>query len=458
MMTSVVSRLRSEVFWALRAFKAFHYSLIAPAILPKNGCQLIAAGNLQSLLKLSLRIVLAVENESDSVVETTAHLIRSARIVLADDDPIMRELARERLLDAGHSVRVASDGAEAFAILDAEGADLVISDLDMPNLDGFGLTRRIRAAPRLVDVPVIVITASDSGQAVDEAFAAGATSFLAKPINWTLFNHSVRFVLRASEDRRALRDARDLAEAGAKFKDGLMSVMSHELRTPLNAIIGFGQILSEQFNRDNDHLHQEYAEYVVEGGKRLLNSVSDMLLASDARSGPIVINEVDCTVGELIELARTSIEKAASLAEAEFSVAVQDPDLEICCDRSLISRALGKLLDNAVKFSPRGATITIGATLTKSGNLAFLVKDQGAGIAPERLAQLMQPFAQTDMSLRRSKEGLGLGLPLVQAIADAHKARFHLDSAPGEGSRAVLVMPASSVRRERSARRLAANA
>lgn len=391
-----------------------------------------------------------------ALVETTVQFLRSARIVLVDDDPIMRELAKERLLDAGHSVKTAVDGLEAMERLKAEPADLVISDLDMPNMTGFELTRWLRGSAEFADIPVIVITASDSGDAVDEAFSAGATSFLAKPINWTLFNHAVMFVLRASENQRALRTARDLAEAGAKFKDGLMSVMSHELRTPLNAIIGFGQILCEQFERDNDHLHKEYADYVVEGGKRLLNSISDMLLASDARSGPIAINEVDCTVGELVDLARSAVEKEAGLAEAQFAVALQDPEVELCCDRSLVARAIGKLIDNAIKFSPRGSRITIGAALTKSGELAFLVKDNGSGVAPERLAQLMHPFAQTDMSLRRSREGLGLGLPLVQAIAEAHQGRFRLDSALGEGSRALLLLPAARVRMAAGRRKAAA--
>lgn len=379
------------------------------------------------------------------MAEENLQILRSARIVLADDDPIMRELARERLADGGHVVVTTANGREAYEALCENGADLLISDLDMPEMTGYELTRAVRETPTFAQIPVIVITASDSGDAVDKAFAAGATSFLAKPMNWTLFNQAVLFVLRANEDRKALRVARDRAEAGAKFKDGLMSVMSHELRTPLNAIIGFGQILSEQFTRENDHLHKEYADYIVDGGRRLLNSVSDMLLASDARSGPIAINEVDCTVGEIIDAAKASVEKPATLADAQISVAVQDRNVEICCDRGLISRALTKLLDNAIKFSPRGARIVLGAALTKSGDLALLVKDSGPGIAPDRLAHLIQPFAQTDMSLRRSKEGLGLGLPLVQAIAQAHGGQFRIDSTVGDGARALVLLPAARV-------------
>ena len=379
------------------------------------------------------------------MTEDLASARKKTRILFVDDDPIMRELAAAKLAEAGYQVTLAPDGAQALEALKRDDVNLVISDLDMPHTNGYALTREIRKSAALADTPVIVITSSDHSEAVDEAFAAGATSFVAKPINWTLFSHAVRFVLKASEDQAELRVARDQAEAGARFKDSLMSIMSHELRTPLNAIIGFGQILSEQFERENDHLHQDYAEYIVEGGKRLLNSVSDMLLASEAQSDPITINDVDCTIGEIIDLASGSVAKAAALADADLSIVLQDREQELCCDRSLVARAITKLLENSVKFSQRGVRVVVGAGETPDGRIAILVKDNGPGIAADKVDALRQPFAQMDMSLKRSKEGLGLGLPLVQAIAAAHGAEFRLDSQPGEGTRAVFVIPKSRV-------------
>ncbi len=372
------------------------------------------------------------------------------RVLLVDDDPIMRELAREKLRAASYSVSLAENGAEALEKLKREGADLVISDLEMPIMDGFELTENIRADRTIAQTPVIVITASDQTDAVDRAFASGATSFLAKPINWTLFNQAVMFVLRASNTQRALREARDQAEAGAKFKDGLMSVMSHELRTPLNAIIGFGQLLSERFEQETDHLHKEYADYIIDGGKRLLNTVSDMLLASDARSGPIAIVEADTTVGDVVAAAKSLSAAAVAAADANIMEAIQNSDLEIVCDRLLLARALSKLIENASKFSPKGVTITIGAALTKKGDLAFLVKDDGPGIANETMANLSATFAQLDMSLKRTKEGLGLGLPIAKAITQAHDAQLRLDSAEGEGTRGIIILPAARVRRTKA--------
>ncbi len=364
------------------------------------------------------------------------------KVLLVDDDPIMRELAYEKLNAANYQVSMAENGAAALTILKRDGADLVISDLEMPVMDGFELTQTIRADRAIAQTPVIVITASDHADAVDRAFGAGATSFLAKPINWTLFNQAVKFVLRASNDQRALRQARDQAEAGAKFKDGLMSVMSHELRTPLNAIIGFGQLLGERFAQQNDPLHKEYADYIIDGGRRLLNTISDMLLASDAGSGPIAIAEAEATVGDVIAAARTISASVIATTQTDVIETVQDVDLAINCDQRLLARALSKLIENAAKFSPRGAKIIIGAALTKSGDLALLVKDEGPGMAPGRLKQALAPFAQSDMSLKRSEQGLGLGLPLAGAIARAHGAQLKVISTVGLGTRAVIVLPA----------------
>lgn len=379
--------------------------------------------------------------------------IAPARILFADDDPIMLELASARLVEAGHDIVTAEDGEAALALLEGDGAELVISDLDMPLMDGFELTRRIRAAPHLAEIPVIVVTGSDHASAVEAAFAAGATSFLAKPINWTLFNQSVMFVLKASRDQRALREARDQAEAGARFKDSLLSVMSHELRTPLNAIIGFGQILREQFDAERDHLHREYADYIIDSGKRLLDAVSDILLVSDARSGPIAIAEAECTAREIVETACAEEAGPAALAQARVSVALEEPDLTLFADRALLARALAKLIDNAIKFSPRGARVVVGATSTRQGGLVFVVKDEGPGVAPERLAALAQPLAPADLSPRRAQEGLGLGLPLAQAVAAAHGGRFRLKSAPKGGTTALIALPAARVRRVGGARR-----
>jgi two-component system, cell cycle sensor histidine kinase PleC len=154
---------------------------------------------------------------------------------------------------------------------------------------------------------------------------------------------------------------------------------------------------------------------------------------------------------EIVDLALSPLEKTISLSQAEIKKVLREPDLELCCDRALIARAIGKLVDNAIKFSPRGVSIVVGAATLKGGDLAFLVRDAGPGMSAERLALAMQPFNQADMSFRRSKEGLGLGLPLANAIITAHGGRLKLDSAIGQGTSALLILPSARLLGTRTA-------
>ena len=320
------------------------------------------------------------------MVETTVQFLRSARIVLVDDDPIMRELAKERLLDAGHSVKTAVDGLEAMERLKAEPADLVISDLDMPNMTGFELTRWLRGSAEFADIPVIVITASDSGDAVDEAFSAGATSFLAKPINWTLFNHAVMFVLRASENQRALRTARDLAEAGAKFKDGLMSVMSHELRTPLNAIIGFSEVMQEEmFGPLGSGKYTEYSHDIHKSGQFLLDVINDILDMSKIEAGrmelelttlslPSVIDDIMRFVGPRAAEGKVDIvldlPKTCSITADRRAIRAMveaGPD-RAAADDDYIKASLVDLIQRGAQFSER--------SLREVGSVTFCEPDR----------------------------------------------------------------------------------
>lgn len=118
------------------------------------------------------------------------------RLLFVDDDPILREFASVHLASEHMQLSTAADGAEGLAAIAADSPDLVLLDLDMPNIDGFEVLRRLRADPATEHLPVIVVTGREDTAAIDRAFDAGATSFIAKPINWRLLNYQVRYVHR----------------------------------------------------------------------------------------------------------------------------------------------------------------------------------------------------------------------------------------------------------------------
>jgi PleD family two-component response regulator len=134
-------------------------------------------------------------------------LDEEARLLFVDDDPILREFARVNLASASASVDVAQDGVEALEMLRRDRYDLVLTDLEMPRMDGFELLAAIRADARLKRLPVVVETGREDVEAIDRAFRAGATAFVTKPLNWRLLTYQLRFTLRAARVDMKLRAA-----------------------------------------------------------------------------------------------------------------------------------------------------------------------------------------------------------------------------------------------------------
>ncbi|QBX38035.1 response regulator [Brevundimonas sp. S30B] len=134
-------------------------------------------------------------------------LDEEARLLFVDDDPILREFARVNLASAVASVDVAADGVDALEMLAAQRYDLVLTDLEMPRMDGFELLAAIRADPQLRNLPVVVETGREDVEAIDRAFRAGATAFVTKPLNWRLLSYQLRFTLRAARAEAELRAA-----------------------------------------------------------------------------------------------------------------------------------------------------------------------------------------------------------------------------------------------------------
>jgi len=137
--------------------------------------------------------------------------LEPARLLVVDDDPILRELALAHLCNTRVTVELAADGREAWRRLCEGCFDIVLTDLDMPMLDGFELLSRIRDNEELSHLPVVVATGRNDMESVDRAYAAGATAFVLKPLNWTAVSYQLSYVLRnARENARIRNNARAL--------------------------------------------------------------------------------------------------------------------------------------------------------------------------------------------------------------------------------------------------------
>ncbi|MDN3565228.1 PAS-domain containing protein [Paeniroseomonas aquatica] len=244
-----------------------------------------------------------------------------------------------------------------------------------------------------------------------------------------------------SDEQRAraeLERARDAAEAANKAKSRFLATMSHELRTPLNAVIGF----SEAFMVDRDPVRgRDYVQSIHEAGRHLLSLIDDILDVTRSETTGFAVVEGRVDLGALAGGVVRVMQATAATAQVAIQAALPAILPLVRADELRLRQVLLNLVANAVKFTPAGGTVTLGAAIEPGGDLLLRVSDTGIGMAAADIPRAFEAFTQLDSSLSRRFPGSGLGLYLSRALAEAQGATLTLESAPGAGTTAVLRIP-----------------
>lgn len=367
-------------------------------------------------------------------------------ILVTDDDHLLTAVAAMALQTNGYEVDEACDGAVALSLLEKNTYDLVLLDLEMPNVSGFQVIEQIRAHPHLQHLPIIVVTSRADPVAIKKSYDLGATSFAVKPIKWNVMVHHIRYAIRTSRMAAELRVAKSEAEKASQLKGNLLSIISHEFRTPIHAIDGFSQLIEQQVTDApaSDDLRENLNE-ITRATSRLNSVLSDILMVSSGLNGTTTLREDDYRVSDLL---RDAV-KIADTANIDINVKILPRDgqdeIELLCDREMFLRACGNILDNAINFSPTGGNISIDVLVSDNGELRVSISDQGPGISDDDIENAFQLFSQIDMTSTRPTNGLGLGLTIAKMICDAHDSRIEINRVPEGGTEVSIVFPAKRV-------------
>ncbi len=364
-------------------------------------------------------------------------------ILVADDDPVQRLLTSEALGNEGYAVIEAEDGDAAIALFQEKRPALVILDVMMPGLNGFEVCARIRRKPDidLAATPVLMATGLEDEASIQTAFEVGATSFVPKPVQWSLLGHQVRYLLRSSAIEQQLRAAKAEVEAASLVKSQLFATLCHELRTPLNGVIGFADaITSELLGPIGAKGYLEFARDIRQSGDELLDQVNQMLLLSRLEANLRPLKPSHASIERLLEDAAKRFRKTADARAIAINVRPLNAPIRIPFDTEVMRSALAALVANAVKFSPFGGVVELFAA-TDDDMIAISISDQGPGALEQDLPRLMQPFSQAENGLDRAHGGLGLGLPIARLAADRHGGDLQLANRNGGGFVATLRLP-----------------
>lgn len=299
-------------------------------------------------------------------------------------------------------------------------------------------------------VSALALTLANLGRPETNALAVGTLTFgvlmlAITRIGKATMEESLRLRYERIGMIEHLEEARVQAESASKAKSEFLTLMTHELRTPLNSIIGYAELISGlPPSKRGDDL-DAYTKDIREGAHNLLALINDILDLTKADSGKLVVQERLFAVPVALERCRRSVQTHAEHRRIELSIEVPDGLPALRGDERLISHAILNLIANAIKFSPPGACVRIGASHTEAGEIAIEIADEGIGMAAEDIPRALEPFQQLDHGLKREREGSGLGLPLAKRFTEIHGGRIEISSQPGQGTAVRLVMPADRV-------------
>lgn len=231
-------------------------------------------------------------------------------------------------------------------------------------------------------------------------------------------------------------------ERANRAKGEFLAAMSHELRTPLNSILGFAEILLEQRRGQLNEYQKKSLGMVETSGRHLLTLINDILDLSkiDAEKLDIHLEIID--VDEICTASFAFITEMASKKSITVDFEREPSAFRAYADSRRLKQILVNLLTNAVKFTPQHGQVVLEVHADAEQDLIqFSVVDNGIGIAEENLGRLFKPFVQVDSNLNRQYEGTGLGLTLVQRLADLHGGSVQVESEVGKGSRFTINLP-----------------
>ena len=362
------------------------------------------------------------------------------RILHIEDDPANRLLVRKLLQSAGHEVIDAADGLEGVRLACAQRPDLVLVDLNIPGLDGFEVTLRLRGEPSLAGVPIVAITAEGDRET---SLAVGCDGFLQKPIDARSFSTVIQRYLKGAKEvpapgarssERLMEQSQrivahleqkvaELSRANARLREldaariEFYRNVSHELATPMTPIVGYVKLLKDEELGPLNKPQQKALRAVDDCVRRLRGLIDNLLDVTGLETGRMRFLHSDY---DFLDTTRRAVAAIADrLEDAKVTLVEEMPrgPLTAWGDAGRLQRAMTQLLENAAKFTPSGGSVGVRVLRLPSGHYELCVADTGPGVRPDRVEKIFEPFFQVDGSVTREHGGVGVGLALARRTA-----------------------------------------
>jgi len=382
------------------------------------------------------------------------------RILYVEDDPVARLLVQRVLKTEGYEVLEAEDGLSGIESARRLRPDLILMDINMPDMDGYAVTTRLKSLEETRDIPVIALTANVMLGDREMSLAAGCDGYIAKPIDIDalpgqiaaflegkrervadrekverLEEHARRLVDRLEQTITELRDANSKLRRMEKAKSDFIVLAGHELRTPLTLIYGYSHLLLSSSMRERISPEvQPMLEKVSSAAERLSSVVDDIINVALIAADQLELTFEQLDLGYLARSVVEQFRQSSQERGQQLETGSLDDLPRILGDAKYLKRAIGNVVSNAIKFTPDGGLIEVWCE--NAGEwLDLVVRDTGIGIDRDEQAHIFDKFyvlENTDFHSTSETNykggGLGLGLSVTRGIIAAHGGRVFVHS------------------------------
>ncbi len=363
--------------------------------------------------------------------------IDQSRILVVDDDEIIRKLLRRVLERSGFLVDEAGSGEATLEQIEANKPDLILLDVVMDGIDGFITCRKIKNIKGMDEVPIIFVTGrSDTGSIV-EGLDAGGSDYITKPIN----RHEALARIRNHLKMRVLMKFQHEFIDGLKkanlAKNRIIGIASHDLRNPIASIRGLSEFLEEAGPLTNDQ--REIALTIQSTSDSMLHLVDELLDISVIESGEERPQHEPCSIYDIVSSSLNIYQFTAN--KKSIKLVLEDdgevPEL-LLMDKMQVRRLVDNVLSNAVKYSPTETVVKVWMK-REAHLLKISVEDEGPGIPVDEMHKLFTDFGKTSVQPTGNETSTGLGLSICKKIVESHKGRIYAANRK-EGSGAVFTI------------------
>jgi signal transduction histidine kinase len=372
------------------------------------------------------------------------------KILVIEDEDEVRQSYNDMFSFFGYNVESVPNGREGMSRITKKDYDIVVTDLNMPEMNGIEVLKYIKKKKPYIEV--IVITGYATLENAIEAMKVGAYDYFAKPVDIEHVRIVISKCVQQIQSRRENEELRSLTQRLKELnelKDKFITITNHELRTPVTVLKGYVELIDYFLEDTRNESINEAIEIVSETMRELVGIVEQMHDISSFDYGKKHIGTGDVKIEGILDLIYKEMKLLFEKRKIQFDLKMENSDVVISGDDIQLKRSLRELLHNALKFTPEGGHVELEYSVNNENKKIYIkVKDNGIGIPSDKLDLIFEPFyeVQNVINHMTSKTefmggGIGLGLTLAKEVFESHKGELLLESEENQGSTFTVVLP-----------------